>query len=495
MRKAPLAWIAAALLLAGCGDSDGNGEDSGIGPGGTVGSGGFTGAGGATAVDGPAGGGGGTVGTGGALTATGGILGATGGAVVPADGGLGGAGGGPGADGGPLGVDALPSDGSVPDTAPPDTAPVDANPHGGASLWIPFTNPATTSTYYFDRCAWFTNTDGYCVLLKNNTSATGTKTSDLYQTTNGGRTFSLLATIDGGNTAIDGDMDVYVLSPTEIWYTTAFVGMGYSGTIGRSTDGGKTFQSLTAVVHQALTDPGTTPVPSFPLWRLVKVGGRIWVGSYSNYLASSADGGATWQRVAGPVDLSLASAPELIGTRTDLLLQYERSFMLELYRWNGTSFGKVEAAFPPPSGTDHGDTWWRASPWGDGVVFVDQRQYGWWGWPFAVSATLDGGKSFQTILTGQSQSTSDVAGLRDALVVSGSAAYVCGVFVGTDRNQYSQIRKSIDGGRTWSVVHSEPANNTYASVVLDPTGRAHALRHVTDAYANVYEYTGHYVLP
>jgi hypothetical protein len=236
-------------------------------------------------------------------------------------------------------------------------------------------------------------------------------------------------------------------------------------------------------------------VPSFPLWRLVKVGGRIWVGSYSKYLASSADGGSSWQRVAGPLDLTEVSAPELIATRTDLLLQYQRSFMIELYRWNGTSFGRVEAAFPPPSGTDHGDTWWRASPFADGVVFVDQRQYSWWGWPFAVSATLDGGKSFQTLLAGQSPSTSDVAGLRDALVVNGSLAYVCGIFVGTDRNQYSQIRKSTDGGRTWSVVHSEPANDTYTSVVLDPSGRAHALRHVTDAYANVYEYTGHYLLP
>jgi hypothetical protein len=94
-----------------------------------------------------------------------------------------------------------------------------------------------------------------------------------------------------------------------------------------------------------------------------------------------------------------------------------------------------------------------------------------------------------------SQSTSDVAGLRDALVVSGSLAYVCGVFVGVDKNQYSGIRKSTDGGRTWSVVHSEPSNNTYTSVVLDPTGRAHAMRHVTDAYANEYSYTGHYVLP
>jgi hypothetical protein len=478
MRTTTFLSMLTALLLAGCKSSDDKGGQGGLGLGGSM-----VGVGGA-------------VGTGGDLASSGGIQGDTGG-LLGVGGTLAGVGGIVAATGGVERDGAAPNTGgrSTSDAAVGDAAPVDANPHGSGSLWIPFTDPATTSTYYFDRCTWFTDTDGYCVLLMNHTSAAGSKTSDLYQTTDGGRTFSLLATIDGGNTAFDGDMDVYVLSPSEIWYTTAFVGMGYSGTIGRSADGGRSFQSLTEVVHRALADPETTPVPSFPLWRLVKVAGRIWVGSYSNYLASSADGGTTWQRVAGPLDLNQAEAPELIASRTDLLLLYSRSFMLELYRWNGSAFGKAEAAFPPPSGSDHGDTWWRSSPFGEGVAFVDQRQYSWWGWPFAVSATIDGGRSFQTILSGQSSSTSDVAGLRDALVVSGSLAYVCGVFVGTDKNQYSEIRKSTDGGRTWSVVHSEPTNSSYTTVVLDPTGRAHAMRHVTDAYSNEYSYTGHYVLP
>lgn len=494
MRIALLALIGGMTWLAGCAGSDHDRAEGGWSPGGTLGGhGGSAAGGGIPGTDGgsgPLGAGGMTTGAGGTISATGGIPGATagGGAAGLLD-------AGPGSGGAPAdGAPATP-DGEVPDVPNADSSPVDANPHGGAARWISFDNPATTSTYYFDLCTWFTDNDGYCVLLKNQTSTAGTKTSDLYQTVNGGRTFTLLATIDGGNSAFDGDMDVYILSPSEIWYTTAFVGMGYSGTIGRSLDGGKTFESLTARVHQALADPGADPVPSFPLWRLVKVGGRIWVGSYSSYLASSADGGLTWQRFAGPVDLTLAPAPELIATRTNLLLHYKRNFMIELYRWDGTTFGKAEAAFPPPSGTDHGDTWWRASAFGDGVVFVDQRPWSWWGWPFAVNATVDGARSFQTVLSGQSASTSDVAGLRDALVVDGTLAYVCGVFVGADQNQYSQIRQSTDGGRTWSVVHSEPANNAYATVVLDPTGRAHAMRHVTDAYANEYSYTGHYVLP
>lgn len=437
-------------------------------------------------------------GSGGAFTGYGGSVGgdvfaaggATGqGGIVNVGGAGGGGGGSPWADAGPR-----PADAPV-EVAQGDSAVPDSNPHGGASRWIPFNKPSTSSTYYFDKCTWFTDKDGYCVLLANNRSTAGTKTSDLYRTTDGGLTFELLATMDGGNGAIDGDMDVYVMSPSEIWYTTAFVGMGYSGTIGRSTDGGKTFQSLTDVVHQALADPDATTVPSFPLWRLVRVNGRIWVGSYSSYLASSIDGGATWQRVALPVDLSLANAPELIATRTDLVLRFLLNSMIELYRWDGTAFAKVEAAFPAPSDTDHDDTWWRASPFGDGIVFVDQRQWEWWGWPFAVSATVDSGRSFQTILTGQSRSTSDVLGLRDVLVVNGSQAYVCGVFVDKDQNRYSQIRKSIDGGQTWTVVHSEPAGDDYTTVVLDATGRAHAMRHVTDYYCNEYSYTGHYVLP
>ncbi len=438
-------------------------------------------------------------GTGGAFAGYGGSMGgdvfASGGATGQGGltnlggGGAGGGGGGsPWADAGPGPIDA-PMEAAQGDSAVPDS-----NPHGGASRWIPFKKPSSSSTYYFDKCTWFTDKDGYCVLLANDRSTEGTKTSDVYQTTDGGLTFSLLATIDGGNSAIDGDMDVYVLSPSEIWYTTAFVGMGYSGTIGRSTDGGKTFQSLSDTVHQALADPGATTVPSSPLWRLVSVGGRIWVGSYSSYLVTSADGGATWQRVALPADFTYADEPHLIATRTDLAVRFMRSSMIDLYRWDGTAFAKVEAAFPAPSDTDHGDTWWRASPFGDGIVFIDQRQWEWWGWPFAVSATVDGGKSFQTILTGQSRTTSDVLGLRDALVVNASLAYVCGVFSDTDQRRYSQIRKSIDGGKTWTVVHSEPEGD-YTTVVLDATGRAHAMRHVTDYYSNEYSYTGHYVLP
>jgi hypothetical protein len=487
MRTAPFVSIAAALWLASCG----GGSDNTGGQGGARGG-----------LGGTLGGLGGVLGTGGGMPPSDGSMRGGGGSAVDTTfagaGGRGTTTGGAGAslDGGiATGSGGVPTDGGAGTTGHPadGAGAADANLHGGASLWIPFDNPATSSTYYFDRCWWFTAANGYCVLLKNRTSPAGSKTSDLLQTTDGGLTFSLLATIDGGNTAFDGDMEVYVFSPTEIWYTTAFVGTGYSGSIGRSTDGGKTFLSLSSIVQTALADPGASPVPNFPLWHLVKVNGRLWVGSYSSYLASSADGGATWQRVAGPLELGPVSAPELIATRTNLLLRYTRGFMIDLYRWDGTTF--VEAALPPPSGADHGDTWWRSASYGDGVVFVDQRQYGWWGWPFAVNATLDGGKTFQTILSGQSQSTSDVVGLRDALVVHGSLAYVCGVFAGADQNRYSEIRKSIDGGLTWSVVHSEPLDNTYTSVVLDPTGRAHAMRHVTDAYANLYNYTGHYLLP
>jgi photosystem II stability/assembly factor-like uncharacterized protein len=380
--------------------------------------------------------------------------------------------------------------------APGDGTVADADPHGGASRWIPFTNPATTSTFSFDRCFWASDNDGFCALFANKTSAKGSKTSDLYKTIDGGKTWSLVTTIDGGNTAIDGSMSVYVLSPTEIWYTTAFVGMGYSGSIGRSTNGGQSFQSLTESVDKALADPGASPTPDFPLWGLVKVGSRIWVGSYSDYVATSSDGGATWERIASPLTLNQAPAPDLIGTKTDLILRYYRNSKIELYRWSGTAFAKVEASFPVPSGTDHGDTWWRASPYSDGIVFVDRRPWFWWGWPFAVHTTIDGGKSFQKVLSGQSKSTSDVEGLRDALVVSGAqpAIYVCGVFSEAGKS-YDQIRKSTDGGQTWSTLHSEPSGTNHTSVALDSNGHVHAMRHTTDGYANTYSYTGQYVLP
>jgi hypothetical protein len=296
-------------------------------------------------------------------------------------------------------------------------------------------------------------------------------------------------------------MGVYVLSPSEIWYTTGFIGFGYSGTVGRSLDGGVTWEALTDKVDTALADdPDAGSPPNAAIFDLVKVGSAIWLntGSWGQYFPMSPDGGTTWQRVLGPVSLSASQPPEFIATKDDFLLRYTTStWGIALYRLEGSAFVAAEGTFPAPSGTDHGDTWWRASINSSGVTFVDQRSWPFWGWPFLVSATFDGGKTFQSLYTASSQDLSDCEGLRDAFAFAQSGSpvvYVSGVFYDSAKTRYAEIRKSTNGGTTWTTLHSEPGTTNLPSVQLDPTGKVHAMRHYTDSWGNTYTYEAQYVL-
>lgn len=368
----------------------------------------------------------------------------------------------------------------------------EADPHGGASRFVDFGHD-------FVKCTWFDADLGFCSEAAKSLEATTTIGIDLYKTTDGGRSWSLVSSIDGGNSTAAA-MSVFVLSPTEIWYITGFTGFGFSGTIGRSTDGGASFASLTDAVDLALADPEQTEPLEAPLYDLAKVGDAIWLntGSWSQYLAMSPDGGTTWGRVLGPVDLSTAQAPEFIATHGGLMLRYVTAdWGLELYRLGGTEFVPVEGTFPAPSGSDHGDTWWRATPNAAGVALADQRQWPFWTWPFLVTATFDLGATFETVYSGSSQTESGCEGLRDVAAYSlgsGTVVYVSGVFLDGDGNRFVEIRKSTDKGSSWTTLHSEPENGAFVSVALDPTGKVHAMRHWTDAYGNTYVYDGQYVL-
>ena len=386
-------------------------------------------------------------------------------------------------------VDAPSIDASVDASRAGDAAP-DADLHGGASRWIAF-------THSFTKCTWFTADQGFCSEAAKSIAATSTNGTDLYKTSDSGRTWTLVATIDGNNST-SADMRVFVSSPTEFWYITGFSGMGFSGSIGHSLDGGLTWTSLTDKVDRALADDPDAAAPlDAPLFDLAQVGSAIWLntGSWSQYFAMSPDNGATWQRMLGPVS---GRSPEFIATAGHLMLRYTTStWGISLYRLSGGAFVATEGTFPAPSGTDHGDTWWRASPNAEGVAFSDRRAWPFWDWPFLVSATFDQGKTFQSIYTGTSETQSGCEGLRDlaAFVQAGTqVAYKSGIFAGSPGTYFVEIRKSADKGLTWTTLHSEPSNYEYASVLLDPTGKVHAMRHSTDSYGNTFDYDGHYVL-
>jgi hypothetical protein len=365
--------------------------------------------------------------------------------------------------------------------------------HDGASRFILFGHD-------FASCTWFDADLGFCSEAAASISATSTIGTDLYKTTDAGHTWDLVSSIDGDNST-DSAMKVFVLSPTEIWYITGFTGLGFSGTIGRSTDGGSTWTSLTDAVHRALADDPEADDPlSAPLYDLAQVGDAIWLntGSWSQYLAMSSDGGTTWERVLGPVDLSTSQPPEFIATDGGLMLRYTtRDWGIALYRLSGNQFVPIGGDFPPPSGTDHGDTWWRASTHAAGVSFADQRAWPFWGWPFVVSATFDQGSTFETVYSGTTQEESGCEGLRDAVAFefdSGKVVYVSGVFVDAGGDRFVEIRRSVDEGSTWKTLHSQPEQGEFVSVALDPTGKVHAMRHWTDAYGNTYVFDGQYVL-
>jgi hypothetical protein len=206
--------------------------------------------------------------------------------------------------------------------------------HDGASRFILFNHD-------FESRTWFDADSGFCSEAAAPIAATSTIGTDLYETTDAGRTWDRVCTIDGNNST-SAAMKVFVLSSTEIWYLTGFTGIGFSGTIGRSTDGGSTWSSLTDAVHRALADDPEAPDPlSAPLYDRAKVGDTIWLktGSWSQYLAMSPDDGTAWERVLRPVDLSTSQPPRFIATHDGLMLRYTtRDWGIALYRLSGEEF-------------------------------------------------------------------------------------------------------------------------------------------------------------
>jgi hypothetical protein len=167
------------------------------------------------------------------------------------------------------------------------------------------------------------------------------------------------------------------------------------------------------------------------------------------------------------------------------------------------TFEPVEGVLPPSSAGDQTGTWWRSSPNVEGVLFVDRGPLPAWASPFWAYATIDGGRTFQQIPTGNIGPNSTVVGLSDGLAfyAAGSlAAYLGGVFSDALGTQYLEIHRTADAGKTWSTPHSEPypgssGNYGFVSLAVDPMGSFHATHYTTDSLGAVISYDAHYVLP
>ena len=398
------------------------------------------------------------------------------------------------------------ADGSVPGDGRPDASitggpdvgktPADADIHNGAQRWVSF------GSYTFTNCTWPSATDGFCSDAPRAVAGLTSLLVDIFKTSDGGKSWGLVSSINTGTSAYNASINVYVNSPSDMWFVSGSVGVGQLGSIGHSIDGGETWTSLTSTVNAALgTAPGDGGVASVPLWQLAFVGGKVWLlPPQGGNLVVSQDSGVTWKKFAPPADFGLASTRSLIATQSNLLLSFlATDNSLGMYRWNGSAFVAVEGAFPPSSAGNQTGTWWRSSPNAEGVLFMDRGPLPAWASPFWVYATTDGGRTFQQLLGGSIATSSSVVGLSDGLAFAalGSVtAYVCGVFSDASGSRYLEIHRTGDAGKAWSTLHSEPYQGEYAyiSVAVDPTGTVHAMRYSTDSFGAAIAYNAHYVL-
>ncbi|HJX52451.1 MAG TPA: hypothetical protein VJ801_06775 [Polyangia bacterium] len=373
--------------------------------------------------------------------------------------------------------------------------PADADIHNGAQRWIRF------GAQTFTKCTWFSAAVGFCNDAPSFIPGMTSLLVNIYKTADGGKNWGLVSAIDTGTSAYDASINVYVFSPTDMWFISGSLGAVPSGSIGHSLDGGKNWTSLTSDVNAYLRGaPADAGVTSLPLWQLAAGGGGIWLLPQGGNLGFSQDGGRTWKKIAPPPDFAAASSRSLIATQNNLLLSFLRiDNSLGLYRWNGSIFVAAEGILPASSAGDRAGTWWRSSPNVEGVLFVDRGPLPAWASPFWAYATIDGGMTFQRLLGGTIGTSSDVVGLSDGLAFAALAsvtAYVGGIFSDTVGNPYLEIRRTSDAGKTWSTLHSEPYPGDYAyiSVAVDPTGTVHAMHYRTESVGAATSYDAHYVL-
>jgi hypothetical protein len=369
----------------------------------------------------------------------------------------------------------------------------DADLHTSAQNWIHF----PTST--FNKCTWFSATDGLCSDIPRMVPGFANLQLIVHRTGDGGKAWAQVGTVDTENAGPGASVNVYVMSPSDIWFTSGFAGPGQSGSIGHSTDGGGNWTSLTSTIS-ALLNPvpaGDGGIATVPIWQLAAQAGRLWILPQGGSLATSQDNGLTWKRIAPPADFAAATKRGLIVSQGYLLLQFlTANNSMGLYRWNGGAFVAVEGTFPLSSAGVQTETWWRASPNLEGVLFVDRGPLPSWSSPFWLCTTVDGGRNFQRI---PDTTLGTVVGLSDGLAFSflGSiSAYAAGVF-SDSKGRYLEVHKTSDSGRTWSTAHSEPylGDNGFVSLSADPMGGIHAMHSSLDLTSSAVTYDAHYVLP
>lgn len=335
------------------------------------------------------------------------------------------------------------------------------------------------------KITWFSEKVGMGASINKGTKA------KLYKTTDSGKTWKLVSEIDGKNSSSEATMDVYIFSEKNIWYSTGFSGFGFSGTIGKSVDGGKTWVDLTEVVHKAFSEEGDSVVYDFPIWNIVKSKNKIFVSSSSNYIVVSSDNGDTWSKLKTPYNINEYQLPKLIGTPDYMYLYYFNNKVNTLFIYDDNeNFIESTSKLPDTSSILNV----RYSPLNNGVVFFNEK----YGDDIFLYSTMDGANSFEKI-TLKSTKDDPLVEIRDIQRFyknDQNELYLSGIFKGIDGNNYVQIRKGINNDPLKVIYSHEHGayQNKLTSVMIDNLNNIHALKHWTDYYGYEYNYTGNFLL-
>ncbi len=267
-----------------------------------------------------------------------------------------------------------------------------------------------------------------------------------------------------------------------------------SGTIGNSPDGGLHWYSKAANVFSVLSGVSAAPVP---LRQALSASSALWLLPDGNSLLRSKDGGDKWTLVTPPTDFGAATKRSLLSAGGRLYLSYLKADMtMGLYVADDFGqFSAVKDAIPVGSAGNNLSTWLHGSPNVAGLFMCDRTPLPNWGTPFWIYALVAG--TTPTKIMSVAGTQTDVVGLRDGLVVERAGAvttYLSGVFSEAG-GRFLQLRRSNDGGASWSVLHSEPAATlVYASLMVDPLGTVHAMRHTSNVTGEQFAYDAHFIL-
>ncbi|MBN2573368.1 MAG: hypothetical protein JXP73_02270 [Deltaproteobacteria bacterium] len=310
------------------------------------------------------------------------------------------------------------------------------------------------SQLYLDNLQMLSPSLGYGVKAQNGGLV------DIHRTTDGGRNWTKLTTLDTGNSG-SGASWAIGFYPDELWLSTYFSGIGTNGTLLRSLDGvaWERMESGIRALWNDLAEPIGTIAKVLSTQDLFVV-----AGDGRKALAVTANHGATWRRLDLPVQSASVAA-----TKSHLFLRANTSSSSNdwsLYRLVSDSLQELKGRLP----ADFWLTRWAVAVQDDVVTLVDDEASHTPG--FGLVASSDGGATFATLLQHGASGDADGYLLRRGISLGNTA------FASLGRSGVRvRITRTRDGGATWTTLLEESTSNDhYYGFHTDFQGNAYAVQ-------------------